>query len=447
MSVADPPAGARFGQPARGLAVRRLSVRYPHRGRGPLAGVELELAPGEVACLRGRSGSGKTTLLAAINGLVPWFEPATVEGRIELDGAALDDLDPGQRAPLLGSCLDRADSQLFLATPRHELAAAARLHGGSPAAVDLVGRLGIGPLLDRRTTTLSSGERQRVTLAAALTAAPRPVLLDEPTAHLDPGGARALAAALAEVALAGGSALIADHAGWRLNGAVGRWLELRDRRALATGPPPVPRLPAPDHRPGDDLVLEARGLVLERSGRRLAGPVDLEVRVGEVVLVNGPNGAGKSTLARALASGRAAGGAIRRSGRVALMLPDATIQLLQGTVLGELQALCRDRQVVARVLRRHRLEALAARAPWTLSRGERQRLVLAALDVTRPSLLVVDEPAQGLDPEDLASFVNLVHRRAAKGRACLLISHREELAGAAHRRLVLDHGRLEEAGR
>jgi ABC-type multidrug transport system ATPase subunit len=195
------------------------------------------------------------------------------------------------------------------------------------------------------------------------------------------------------------------------------------------------------------MVLEARGLILERADRRLAGPLDLELHEGEIVVVNGPNGAGKSTLARAIASARAAAGAIRRTGRVGLMLPDATIQLLQDSVLGELASLCRDREVVARVLRRHRLEALAARAPWSLSRGERQRLVHAALDVTQPSLLIVDEPAQGLDPEDLLAFVDLVHRRAAKGRAYLLISHREELAKAAHRRLVLDDGRLEEGGR
>jgi len=195
------------------------------------------------------------------------------------------------------------------------------------------------------------------------------------------------------------------------------------------------------------VVLEARGLVVERGGRRLADPIDLVVREGEVVVVNGPNGAGKTTLARALAGARSAAGVVRRRGRVGLMLPDATIQLLQNSVLGELASLCRDRGVVARVLRRHRLEALAARAPWSLSRGERQRLVHAALDVTRPSLLIVDEPAQGLDPEDLVAFVDLVHRRAAKGRAYLLISHRQELASAAHRRLVLDCGRLEEAGR
>jgi energy-coupling factor transporter ATP-binding protein EcfA2 len=113
-------------------------------------------------------------------------------------------------------------------------------------------------------------------------------------------------------------------------------------------------------------------------------------------------------------------------------------------VLDELERLGGDREAIARVLRRHRLETLAARAPWTLSRGERQRLVHAAVDLTRPTVLIVDEPAQGLDPEDLAAFVELVHRRAAKGRAYLLISHREELLAVAHRRLRLANGRLEE---
>jgi energy-coupling factor transport system ATP-binding protein len=446
MSVAEREGSSRRPRRPSGLQVRGLGVRYPSRGRGPLAGVELELAPGEIAGLRGRSGSGKTTLLAAINGLIPWFERAAVTGAIELDGAALDDLDPGQRAPLLGSCLDRADSQLFLATPRHELAAASRLHRGAPVVGELVDRLGIGPLLDRRTATLSSGERQRVTLAAALLAAPAPLLLDEPTAHLDDDGARALAQALGEIARAGGSALIAEHAGWRLAPAAGRWLELRDRRLAASDAPQTPRLPPPAHRPGEGVVLAARGLVVERGGRRLAGPLDIELHEGEIVVVNGPNGAGKSTLARALAGAGSGGVARGRSGRAGLMLPDATIQLLHETVLGEVASLCRDRDVVARVLRRHRLEALAARAPWSRSRGERQRLVHAALDVTQPALLIVDEPAQGLDSGDLAAFVDLVHRRAAKGRAYLLISHRRELAAAAHRRLVLDRGRLEEAG-
>jgi energy-coupling factor transporter ATP-binding protein EcfA2 len=124
------------------------------------------------------------------------------------------------------------------------------------------------------------------------------------------------------------------------------------------------------------------------------------------------------------------------------MLPSAELQLFAGSVAAEVASSGVTHDESARVLRRHRLDHLAARAPWTLSRGERQRLVHAALDLRRPSLMIVDEPGQGLDPGDLADFVGLVHRRAERGRAYLVISHRLELAGAVHRHLRIDNGRL-----
>jgi energy-coupling factor transport system ATP-binding protein len=175
-------------------------------------------------------------------------------------------------------------------------------------------------------------------------------------------------------------------------------------------------------------------LSVTRGGREILRDVGLEVREGEVVVLTGANGAGKSTLAQVLAGvRRPAGGIVEADGRVTLMLPSAELQLFARTVEGEVAAARAGRAEQARVLRRHRLEHLAARAPWTLSRGERQRLVHAALDLLRPSLMIVDEPAQGLDPDDLTAFMNLVHRRAEKGRAYLIISHRPELASAAHR--------------
>jgi len=67
------------------------------------------------------------------------------------------------------------------------------------------------------------------------------------------------------------------------------------------------------------------------------------------------------------------------------------------------------------------------------------------LDLLRPRVMVVDEPGQGLDPDDLGAFVGLVHRRAKKGRAYLIISHRLELASAAHRHLCIRNRRLVEA--
>jgi len=430
-----------------GLKVRGLSVRLAGEARPILNDLEIALEPGQAMGVSGRSGTGKTTLIHAISGLVPWLRPAEIEGEVALDGEPLDDLDPGQRAHLLATCLDRPDSQLFLPTVAQEMEAARRLYGDSEYLARAVGALGVDRLPSERITELSSGQRQRVALAAALAGCPRPVLLDEPTAHLDTDGVRQLSRLLAGGReSSGGSFIINEQAGWRLRGAVDEWTELADGRVASCAPPEAPKLqpPAPS---GERVLLSARGLTVERGSQRLLDGVDIELREGEVVLLSGANGAGKSTLAEVLCGlRRAASGSVERSGRITLMLPSAELQLFAGSVAEEVSAAGARHDESAKVLRRHRLEHLAARAPWTLSRGERQRLVHAALDLLRPAVMVVDEPGQGLDPEDLREFVKLVHRRAEKGRGYLVISHRLELAAAANRHLQISNGTLIEVG-
>jgi len=383
--------------------------------------------------------------LHGIAGLVPWLRPAEVDGDVILDGEPLNELDPGQRAHLISTCLDRPDAQLFLPTVGQELAAAAGLYGRSRLFERMVKVLGVDSLRDRRTTELSSGQRQRVALAVSLAACPRPVLLDEPTAHLDSEGVAALSGLLNEISKAGGSVLLCEQAGWRLGSSVRRWLILDEVDFDSCPPLQKPRYPAPPTPVGERILLDTKGLVVARGGRRLLVNLDFELRAGEVVLLTGANGVGKSSLGRVLAGlSRPSSGRVNRMGRVGLMLPTAELQLFAATVAGEVAAADRTTAESARVLRRHRLEHLGARAPWTLSRGERQRLVHAALDLQRPDVMIVDEPGQGLDPADLANFVELIHRRAAKGRAYLVISHRLDLAASAHRHLRIEGGRLVE---
>ena len=431
------------------LRVDGLSVRLAGEPLPVLARVDLDVGPGEVVGVRGRSGSGKSTLLHALAGLLPWARPAEVSGAIVLDGEDVVDLDPGQRAHLLATCLDRPDAQLFLATPRQELAAARELHGATPLGGTVVRAFALEALLDRRIVELSSGERQRVALAVALAAAPSPVLLDEPTVHLDDGGVSALAEVLPAVRALGGTVLVTEQAGWRLGGAVDRWLELAGGSLRSCSPPAPPVFERPAAATGA-VLLEAEAVALRRGGRTVLEGIQLHVREGEIVLLSGPNGAGKSSLARALAGHAAAaggalavsGGRIRRPSGTALLLPEAGVQLFADTVAGEIEmGGCGRAQAVA-ALRAHRLEHLSGRAPWTLSRGERQRLLHAALDILGPPLMIVDEPGQGLDPDDLTELARLMVARAEERRGYLIVSHRRELAGIAHRHVVLSRGTL-----
>jgi energy-coupling factor transporter ATP-binding protein EcfA2 len=109
-------------------------VRLPGEARPVLHDLDLVLEAGQAIGVSGRSGVGKSTLTHAIAGLVPWLRPAEVGGEVLLDGESVDDLDPGQRAHLFSTCLDRPDAQLFLPTVEQELAAVFR-----PTATGRVG--------------------------------------------------------------------------------------------------------------------------------------------------------------------------------------------------------------------------------------------------------------------------------------------------------------------
>lgn len=430
------------------MSVSGLTVTPPRQRNPVLRDIHFDINEGEIALLSGPSGSGKTTLLKTINGLIPWMNPYHMSGEVYLGGTEIDDLDPGQRSHLIGTCLDRPENQLFLQTPKDEIAHAGNRYQTDPAIKDmLVEHLGIAPLRDRRIAELSSGERQRVALATTLMAAGRPILLDEPTAHLDPQGVEALTKVAVKLAHHNSSFLVAEHASWRWDKVANKNLQMKDSQL---SPFPVIRgteLSRSSHTPGEKILLNTKGLYGGRKGQAIFGPIDLALHEGEIVALTGSNGAGKSTLARTLSSWmKPIKGQTKTldDKHPTLMLPEAELQLFGRTVQRELAGHCNSSEELARILRRHRVEHLSARPPWTLSRGEQQRLVHAVHDIMQPSVMIMDEPAQGLGSEDLKSLVNLIHRRAEKGRAYLLITHRSDLAAIAHRHLHLENGQLQE---
>lgn len=184
-----------------------VSVRYEAHGPQTVDSVSCSIASGERVALVGLNGSGKTTLLMATAGLVEH------EGEIRVGGSALNPRTLQAVRGSIGFLFNVPEDQLLFPKVVDD-AAFALLRKGLPPrdaamkAREVLGLLGVGHLADSPLHHLSHGQKQRVALAGALVASPPLLLLDEPSAALDPPGKRALARLLAGLDAA---LLVATH--------------------------------------------------------------------------------------------------------------------------------------------------------------------------------------------------------------------------------------------
>ncbi|MDX9978455.1 MAG: ABC transporter ATP-binding protein [Lentisphaeria bacterium] len=210
-----------------------------------LRGVDFTVARGETFGIIGPNGAGKTTLLKVILGLV---RPDA--GRVAIDGVELSQ-EPVRLRRAVGYVPQR-DGFDEESTGREALVFLASLRGVQAAEVVARARtVGVEELLDRRVGTLSGGQRQRLSVAAALLGDPPVMLLDEPTASLDPRATAAFRTLVADLAAAGRTIVLCSHLLDDVERLCGRVLVLLDGRVAtieevdkAGAPPPLAGLEA-----------------------------------------------------------------------------------------------------------------------------------------------------------------------------------------------------------
>ena len=164
-------------------------LRHDFEGQVSLAGIDLRVVEGQKVVLLGSNGSGKSTLLKIMAGVL-----APSRGRVTYDGRAVQAglRDRAFRRRFrreVGLLFQQADAMLFNATVLDEIAFGPRQHGlpgAEDRARDWAARVGLEAVLGRAPWTLSAGQKQLVGLASLLVLDPRLLLLDEPTAALDP---------------------------------------------------------------------------------------------------------------------------------------------------------------------------------------------------------------------------------------------------------------------
>jgi energy-coupling factor transporter ATP-binding protein EcfA2 len=421
--------------------VEGLTYRHPGAERPALQDVSLELNSGEVVCVLGPSGSGKSTLLRALAGLVPHFHGGTFAGRVEVDGRDTRRARPSELAGTVASVFQDPEDQVVFTEVENEVEFGLENLGVLPTEIRARARaalsaFGVDHLAARRTPELSAGELQRICLASALALRPQLLLLDEPTSQLDPEAADRLFEGLSDLDVAAvvseqRPALPLEYADRVLFLEAGSLLLdarrddalewLADNRPAYLSSDVVAN---GDRFAGSEPVVRLKDVTYAYGDRQALVPTSLELRRGEVVALTGPNGSGKTTLAK-LASGllETQLGRVELRGRAAYLSQDPGRYVVAERVDHEVAlGVGGDLERARQALRVVGLEGFDARHPRDLSSGERERVALAAVLVTDPDLLILDEPTRGMDPERKHALAGLL-RREAEGRATLVVTH------------------------
>ena len=473
------------------VCARDWGWRHAGRKNAALSGVDLDIAPGERVLVLGPSGSGKSTLMGGLAGLLGGAEEGEATGTLTVDGVA-----PADARGRVGLLMQDPEAQVVLARVGDDVAFGMENLGVAreeiwPRVEDSLAAVGLSVPLDHSTTELSGGQKQRLALASILAMGPGLLLLDEPTANLDPSGVAEVRAAVeAVVERTGATVVVVEHRVDVWASLVDRVIVVADGAIAADGPLRQVLAQQGDALrergiwlPGDDVAAEvgpAPEVPPASSGTtpiaRVAdltigydknspvrSGIDLTIERGVSTCIVGANGAGKSTFALTLAgllppisgtvevetSDGTRGDPHEWSskqllGRMSMVFQEPEYQFLASTVAEELaigpRAAGMSEAEIAPLVDEH-LEALGlttlARAnPMTLSGGEKRRLSVATALISAPELLILDEPTFGQDRGTWLGLVLLLRAALARGVTLVSITHDPAFVAAMGQRVV-----------
>ena len=466
------------------------SVYKAFAGVQALSGVSFELRPGEVHALIGENGAGKSTLIKLITGA-----HQADSGTLTIEGHTITDNDP-VRAKRLGiACIYQQPALFPDLTVAENLAI--NLERGGPwriinwkqrreQAERLLKRVGARISPDATVNQLTMPQQQLVEIAGALGANARILIMDEPTASLAEAEVANLLQVIRELRGQGVGIIYISHRLEELAGIADRVTVLRDGTHVATRSMAevdqaelirlmvgreISTVFPKQQVPLGPIVLEARRLNCEVAGTR---DVSFHVRAGEILGLTGLVGAGRTELARtlfgltpadsgqillrgetlkikspadAVSRGIAYVPEDRRRHGVILDLPvsqNATLAVLKEMATYGILNFAKERELASSYVAKLFIKTANLDTPvGNLSGGNQQKVALARWLATRPSVLILDEPTQGIDVGAKAEIHRLMGDLTRQGLAIIMISSElPEIMGMSDRIAVMRGGTI-----
>lgn len=479
--------------PGRAITAR---LRGVHKSYGPVRVLdlpELDLYAGQVVGVVGENGAGKSTLMGTLAGSVHRDGGEILIGGEPLAAGSTEAAGQlgiamvSQEFPLVGQ-LSVAENLLLGRRPRASkrrfLVDRAAQRTEAEAMLAEIGLSATTIPVSRDVRTLPVPTRQMIEIAKAWGREPKLLILDEPTSSLGPVEAAMVLGLARQLAARGGTVLFIGHRLDEVRDISDRVLVLRNGRLVADlepaeateerliremvggevtqGEPKAPPATSP-------VLLQVEGLTADGLG-----PVDLEVREGEILGVAGLMGSGRSRLVHTIAGAQpATGGRMRLGGEsyqprdagdgvaagIALIPEDRKEQSLvlfasirANVLVSVLRRIStrgllgpgRERAEARKITENVSVRMQSVEQPiGSLSGGNQQRAIFGRAFAAEPRLLLLDEPTRGVDVGAKAEIYKLIDRAAEQGMALVVASSElEELLWICHRIAVMNHGRV-----
>jgi len=427
------------------IELKNISVRYRQSDSWVLEDSNFKGLKGEFIVVTGPSGGGKTTFIKTINGIIYADFPEKIKGDILYCGESVSKMSAAERALIFGSILQNADEQIIFEKVEDELAFALENIRTDPVKMpDLI--LESARMMDLEicwdTSTLSSGQKQRLISATTFSMGQKILLLDEPLANLDKKASDKLLEKLKFLTREKDYCVIlvehrldrvfalADKFCWIENSRIKTFhktddfkkfwydwleyslfnncLELSDCKDNSRN----------NLNCNQKKLIEIKKAKVVKSGREILTDINFTLRQGERWVFIGDNGSGKTSMIKLLSNIYKPAEGKRETliknkdtfKRIGYVLQNPNYQLFMPTVMREISYKAVSEDHVNVIIDALNLGPILQRHPHSLSEGQKRRVGLAAILATGPDILFLDEPTVGQDYNNLGNMLKAISR-------------------------------------